>query len=96
MTQEMEYKIGDKIITSEEWIEELTKEFGTGINAFGSFDFASIREIYKIVKVDKLDNYYLRDHLTGEFKGTTFYLKSFRKATEEEITKDKLKRIFIK
>lgn len=96
MAQEMEYKIGDKLITSEEWIEELKKEFGKGLDALGSFDFASISEIYKINKIGELDNYYLRDHLTGELKGTTFHLKSYRKATEEEITKDKLKRIFIK
>jgi hypothetical protein len=60
-----------------------------------SFEFDSINEIYKIDKVDKLDNYYLRDHITVEFKGTTFNLNSYRKATEEEITKDKLKRVFL-
>ena len=98
MTQEFEYKIGDKLITSEKWQEEFLEEFGAGIGTYwtlDSIDFSPISEIYKIDKVDKIDNYYLRDHITGEFKGTTFNLNSYRKATEEEITKDKLKRVFI-
>jgi hypothetical protein len=89
MTQEMEYIIGDKLITSEEMMKEMLEEFGTEILDIDN----PIVEIYKI---DKKGNYYLREHINKEAVEVVSDLSSFRKATETEVTKDKVKRIFIK
>jgi hypothetical protein len=89
MIQKNEYKIGDKLITSEEWEDEVFADYEEEIKE-------STKPIGEVYKIDKVGNYYLKDHITGEFMLVTYFIDSYRKATEEEITKDKLKRIFIK
>jgi hypothetical protein len=87
MTQITDFQIGDILITSKEMMNEMIEEFGTEILDLHS----PIEEIYKI---DEKGNYYLRDHITKEIMEIVTDLSSFRKATETEITKDKLKRLF--
>jgi hypothetical protein len=89
MTQITEFQMGDKLVISEEMMNELIEEFGSEMLDLHS----PIGEIYKI---DEKMNYYLRDHITKEVIEVITDLSSFRKATELEITKDKLKRLFLK
>ena len=87
MTLVTDFQIGDKLITSDEMMDEMLKEFGSEIEDL----YSPIGEIYKI---DEKGDYYLRDHITEEIIEIVTDLSSFRKATETEITKDKLKRLF--
>lgn len=89
MIRKREYNIGDKLVTSEEWKDEVFESYEEEIKE-------STKQIGEVYKIDKFENYYLKDHITGEYLLVTYFIESYRKATEEEIKKDKLKRIFIK